>query len=109
MSKIFLKSEPSQEKFFNIYQIGKSLETVAGEPKKISVNGGLSQSPLWVQIMADVFGKEIHLSDTHHNAAWGAAWRDRRDLAPCTTRRRPPAGACGRRVSRALARAPRSH
>lgn len=59
---------------FNIYQIGKSLETVAGKPEKISVNGGLTKSSLWVQIMADVFGKEIHLSDTHHNAAWGAAW-----------------------------------
>jgi len=59
---------------FNIYQIGKSLEEVAGAPEKISVNGGLTKSPLWVQIMADVFGKEIHLSDTHHNAAWGAAW-----------------------------------
>lgn len=59
---------------FNIYHIGKSLEEIAGKPKKISVNGGLTQSPLWVQIMADVFGQEIHLSDTHHNAAWGAAW-----------------------------------
>ncbi|GAB3045746.1 gluconokinase [Virgibacillus ainsalahensis] len=59
---------------FNIYQIGKSLEEIAGEPKKISVNGGLTKSKLWVQIMADVFGKEVHLSDTHHNAAWGAAW-----------------------------------
>jgi gluconokinase len=59
---------------FNIYQIGKSLEAVAGKPQKISVNGGLTKSSLWVQIMADVFGKEIYLSDTHHNAAWGAAW-----------------------------------
>ncbi|MFC2947838.1 gluconokinase [Virgibacillus sediminis] len=59
---------------FNIYQIGKSLEEIAGEPKKISVNGGLTKSSLWVQIMADVFGQEIYLSDTHHNAAWGAAW-----------------------------------
>ena len=59
---------------FNLYQIGKSLEEIAGKPKKISVNGGLSKSPVWVQIMADVFGQEIHLSDTHHNAAWGAAW-----------------------------------
>jgi len=59
---------------FNIYQIGKSLEKIAGKPKKISVNGGLSKSPLWVQIMADVFGQDIYISDTHHNAAWGAAW-----------------------------------
>jgi len=59
---------------FNIYQIGNSLEKIAGAPKKISVNGGLSKSELWVQIMADIFGQEIYLSDTHHNAAWGAAW-----------------------------------
>lgn len=59
---------------FNLYHIGKSLETVAGKPLKISVNGGLSKSDLWVQILADVFGKEIHVSETHHNAAWGAAW-----------------------------------
>ena len=59
---------------FNLYQIGQSLEEIAGKPKKISVNGGLSKSSVWVQIMADVFGQDIHLSDTHHNAAWGAAW-----------------------------------
>ncbi|MBU8906349.1 gluconokinase [Desertibacillus haloalkaliphilus] len=59
---------------FNIYQIGQSLEQIAGKPTKISVNGGLTKSPLWVQIMADMFGQEIYLSDTHHNAAWGAAW-----------------------------------
>ncbi|WP_085993634.1 gluconokinase [Oceanobacillus senegalensis] len=59
---------------FNIYQIGQSLERIAGAPEKITVNGGLTKSDLWVQIMADIFGKEIYLSDTHHNAAWGAAW-----------------------------------
>lgn len=59
---------------FNLYQIGKSLEVIAGKPLKINVNGGLSKSDLWVQIVADIFGKEIHVSNTHHNAAWGAAW-----------------------------------
>lgn len=59
---------------FNIYQIGQSLEKLAGKPKKITVNGGLSRSKLWVQIMADVFGQEIYVSETHNNAAWGAAW-----------------------------------
>ncbi|KAB8128284.1 gluconokinase [Gracilibacillus oryzae] len=59
---------------FNLYQIGQSLEAIAGKPTTISVNGGLSKSPLWVQIMADVFGKEIQLADTHHGAAWGAGW-----------------------------------
>jgi len=59
---------------FNIYQIGQSLEKLAGKPKKITVNGGLSKSDVWVQILADVFGQDLYLSETHHNAAWGAAW-----------------------------------
>lgn len=59
---------------FNIYQIGKALEEIAGKPEKITVNGGLSKSVLAVQIMADIFGQDIYVSETHHNAAWGAAW-----------------------------------
>ncbi|MBM7572636.1 gluconokinase [Aquibacillus albus] len=58
----------------NLYQISQSLEKLAGEPKRITVNGGLSKSDVWVQIVADIFGKEIHQSETHHSAAWGAAW-----------------------------------
>lgn len=59
---------------YNLYHIGKALERQAGEPNKIFVNGGLARSPLWVQILADVFGKEVYLSESHHSAAWGAAW-----------------------------------
>jgi gluconokinase len=59
---------------FNLYQIGKALERSAGEPEKIYVNGGLARSPLWLQMMADVFGAEIYVSESHHSAAWGAAW-----------------------------------
>ncbi|ENH96643.1 carbohydrate kinase FGGY [Gracilibacillus halophilus YIM-C55.5] len=59
---------------FNLYQIAQSLEDIAGKPKTISVNGGLSKSPFWVQMVADVFGHPIQLADTHHAAAWGAAW-----------------------------------
>ncbi|GIN72569.1 gluconate kinase [Bacillus sp. J14TS2] len=58
----------------NLFQIGQSLEKLAGPPKKICVNGGLTKSSLWVQILADVFAQEIHLSDTPYSAAWGAAW-----------------------------------
>lgn len=59
---------------FNIYQISQSLEKLAGAPKKITVNGGLTRSEIWVQILADVFGEDLYFSETHHNAAWGAAW-----------------------------------
>lgn len=59
---------------FNLYQIGKALETLAGKPKKLYVSGGLARSPLWLQILADVFDAEIGVPKSHHGAAWGAAW-----------------------------------
>ncbi|KQO01120.1 gluconokinase [Paenibacillus sp. Leaf72] len=59
---------------FNLYQIGKALEKLAGAPQKMYVNGGLSRSPLWLQMMADIFDAEIYVSENHHSAAWGAAW-----------------------------------
>lgn len=59
---------------FNLFHIGMALEKQAGETKKIYVNGGLARSPLWVQMLADVFGKDVYLSESHHSAAWGAAW-----------------------------------
>lgn len=59
---------------YNLYHIGKALELQAGEPEKIYVNGGLAQSELWVQMLADVFGKDVYVSESHHSAAWGAAW-----------------------------------
>lgn len=59
---------------FNLYQISQSLEGLADKPDKITVNGGLTQSRGWVQILADIFGEDLYVSETHHNAAWGAAW-----------------------------------
>lgn len=59
---------------FNLYQIGRALEKQAGTSHKIFVNGGLSRSPLWLQMMADIFEAEIYVSENHHSASWGAAW-----------------------------------
>lgn len=59
---------------FNLFHIGQSLEKQAGKPNKIFVNGGLARSPLWIQILANVFGQEVYVSESHHSAAWGAAW-----------------------------------
>ena len=50
------------------------MEKMIGKPKQITVNGGLTRSKLWVQILANVFGEEVHVSNTPHNAAWGAAF-----------------------------------
>ncbi len=59
---------------FNLYHIGQALEKQAGRPEKIYVNGGLARSPLWIQMLSDVFGQEVYVSESHHSAAWGAAW-----------------------------------
>lgn len=59
---------------YNLFHIGLALERQAGETKRIYVNGGLSRSSLWVQMLADTFGKDVYLSESHHSAAWGAAW-----------------------------------
>lgn len=59
---------------FNLYQIGKALEKQAGETEKLYVNGGMARSSLWLQMLADVFGKEVYVPESHHSAAWGAAW-----------------------------------
>lgn len=59
---------------YNLFHIGLILEKQAGEAKRIYVNGGLARSPLWVQMLADVFGKDVYLAESHHSAAWGAAW-----------------------------------
>ncbi|MBS4200876.1 gluconokinase [Bacillus sp. FJAT-49732] len=59
---------------FNLYQIERALCRLAGEPSKIYVNGGLARSNLWLQMLADIFGKEVYVAETHHSSAWGAAW-----------------------------------
>lgn len=59
---------------YNLYQIGCALEHSLGPAKKIYVNGGLSRSQRWLQMLSDVFNAEIIVSETHNGAAWGAAW-----------------------------------
>ncbi|CAM4184425.1 gluconokinase [Lederbergia lenta] len=59
---------------FNLYQIEQALERLAGKTETIYVNGGLARSPLWLQLLADIFGKEVYVAETHHSSAWGAAW-----------------------------------
>ena len=59
---------------FNLYQIEQALERLAGKSETIYVNGGLARSAFWLQMLADIFGKEVYVAETHHSSAWGAAW-----------------------------------
>ncbi|PHN02311.1 gluconokinase [Flavilitoribacter nigricans] len=57
----------------NLFQITEALETVGGTIERIHANGGFTQSPVWVQILADVMGKEIVIGASPQASAWGAA------------------------------------
>ena len=58
---------------FNVYSVGRALEQTTGPISAIYANGGFSRSSLWVQMLADIFNKEVHLTDTHEGSALGAA------------------------------------
>ncbi|MDF0727299.1 gluconokinase [Cytobacillus sp. S13-E01] len=59
---------------FAIYHVGQALERLAGEPTKLLASGGFARSPLWLQILADVFNQEVQVPISHQSSAWGAAW-----------------------------------
>jgi len=59
---------------YNLLMIAKSLEGTGYPFKKVNVNGGLTQTSLWNQMLADMLGHPVYVSETHHNAAWGAAF-----------------------------------
>ncbi|WP_369384466.1 FGGY-family carbohydrate kinase [Halalkalibacter wakoensis] len=59
---------------FSMYSIGQALERLAGEPTQIFASGGFARSPLWLQIVADMFGQDVHVPVSHQSSAWGAAW-----------------------------------
>ncbi|WP_252502073.1 gluconokinase [Sporosarcina sp. Marseille-Q4943] len=59
---------------FSIYHVGQALERLAGKPDKIMASGGFARSPLWLQILADVFNQQVDVPLSHQSSAWGAAW-----------------------------------
>ncbi|MFC5466557.1 gluconokinase [Lederbergia graminis] len=58
----------------NLYEIYQDVKQIAGEPERIFVNGGLARSKTWLQLVADIFGKEVCIAESPQSSAWGAAW-----------------------------------
>lgn len=56
-----------------LYQVTQSIEETIGPVKNIYASGGFTQSPQWLQWMADLFGKTITISATADASAVGAA------------------------------------
>lgn len=59
---------------FNLYQIAQTLPAGNTGEETILVSGGFARSRVWLQILADIFGKRIALPTTPQSSAWGAAW-----------------------------------
>jgi gluconokinase len=58
---------------FNLYTVLLALEELIGEPKKIQATGGFARSPLWRQMMADIFDQEVYIPESFESSCLGAA------------------------------------
>lgn len=58
---------------YAMYSVFNALEEVSGQSNEIRVSGSFTRSKLWVQIMADVFGRVITVPGQPEGSAFGAA------------------------------------
>ncbi len=58
---------------YRMRTIFEPMEEVAGTPSEIRATGGFIRSPLWVQIVCDVLGRELLLTESPEASSLGAA------------------------------------
>jgi gluconokinase len=58
---------------FALYSIAGLVESNSGPYSRVMASGGFTHSPQWVQIIADIFGKPVHISSYEDASALGAA------------------------------------
>ncbi|MDR1745153.1 MAG: hypothetical protein LBS30_05310 [Planctomycetota bacterium] len=63
----------SEGVLFNIYQCYRILTPLSGVPDRIILSGGILNSPKWAQMAADIFQREMHLSDNPNASVLGGA------------------------------------
>jgi gluconokinase len=59
---------------FSILDVMKALEETSGPIKNIYLSGGITKSAVWVQLLADISGKQILINDAADASALGAAF-----------------------------------
>ncbi|MDK2800935.1 MAG: gluconokinase [Clostridiales bacterium] len=57
---------------FHLYQCYEILIKVGNTPDQIRISGGITNSPQWLQMAADIFQKEIYISEIEHASTMGA-------------------------------------
>jgi gluconokinase len=50
-----------------------ALQEVAGPAREIRISGSFTRSELWMQMLADVLGQDVHNPSIQEGAAFGAA------------------------------------
>ena len=58
---------------FSLFSVFTALEGFAGAADEVRVSGSFTRSNFWVQMMADVFGREISVPGEPQGSAFGAA------------------------------------
>ncbi|WNQ14346.1 gluconokinase [Paenibacillus aurantius] len=58
---------------FNLYTVLLAMEERMGRPHKIHATGGFARSPLWRQMMADIFDQEVIVPESYESSCLGAA------------------------------------
>lgn len=58
---------------FNLYTVLLAMKEMIGEPKKIQATGGFARSPLWRQMMADIFDQPVSVPESFESSCLGAA------------------------------------
>ena len=57
---------------FGLYSVGNVLNDLAGPIQTLHADGGFVRTPMWVQLLADVFKKQVVVHDLVDGAAKGA-------------------------------------
>lgn len=58
---------------YALFSIAEVVEKNSGGYKRLMASGSFVESPHWVQIIADIFGKEVHVQGQEDASALGAA------------------------------------
>ncbi|WP_319419892.1 gluconokinase [Pleurocapsa sp. FMAR1] len=58
---------------YNLYLVFQALESITGEVKTIKAAGGFARSPLWRQMLADVFNRQVSIPESYESSSLGAA------------------------------------
>ncbi|MNF98476.1 Xylulose kinase [compost metagenome] len=57
---------------FNLYTVLLAMEEQIGRPTKIHATGGFARSPLWRQMMSDIFDQEVVIPESFESSCLGA-------------------------------------